>query len=101
MKNPNQLVRRIEAVRHQLERIQPPPKTAAELAEEEQLWERAWDLYYDGGVPRPDDDPRLFSYLDTITKYGPVFEDMTDRGVIPVPTNDDEESPPSRELASP
>jgi hypothetical protein len=100
MKNPNQLVRRLEAVRHQLERIPPPPKTAAEVAEEEQLWVRAWDLHYDGGVPRPDDDPRLFSFLDTITKYGPVYEDMINRGVILVPTDDDE-SPPSRELASP
>jgi hypothetical protein len=100
MKNPNQLVRRIQAVRHQLERIPPPPKTAAEEAEEEQLWERAWDLYEHEGVPRPDDDSRLLSYLDTITKYGPVFEDMINRGVILAPTDDDE-SPPSRELASP
>ncbi len=101
MKNPNQLVRRIEAVRHQLERIPPPPKTAAEEAEEEQLWVRAWDLYKHGGVPRPDDDPRLLGYLDTVTRYGPIFDDMTNRGVILVPADDDEESPSSRELASP
>jgi hypothetical protein len=101
MKNPNQLVRRIEAVRLQLERIPPPPKTTDEEAEEEQLWDRAWDLYEQGGVPRPGDDPRLFSYLDTITKYGPVFEDMINRGIVIVPTDDDVESPPSRELATP
>ena len=101
MKDSNRIVRRIEDVRLQLQRIPPPPKTAAEEAEEKQLWVRAWDLYDLGGVPRSDDDPRLFSFLDTITKYGPVYEDMINRGVVVVPTEDDGESPPSRELADP
>jgi hypothetical protein len=95
MKDPNRIARRLEALRLQLERIPPPPKTAAEEAEEERLRKRAWDLYDDGVVPRSNDDPRLFSYVNTITKYAPVLEDMIDRGVVLVPTDDDGESPPS------
>ena len=90
MKDPNRIVRRIEAVRHQLERIPPPPNTAAEEAEEEQLWDRAWDLYEHGEAPRFDYDPRLFSYLGTITRYGLVLEDVINNGIIIVPGDDDD-----------
>ena len=101
MKDPNRLVRRIEAVRLQLERIPPPPKTAAEVADEEQLWERAWDLYEQGVAPRSDDNPRLFSYIDTITKYGPVFKDALDKGIVVVPDEDEGGSPPSGKSGGP
>jgi|SRR5215218_970650 len=81
--------RRVEGLRHQLERLPPPTKSAAELAEEEQLWERACKLYEQGEDPQSDDDPRLFGYLDTITKYAPVLIEAINEGIIVVPSDDD------------
>jgi hypothetical protein len=98
MKDPNRTARRIEAVRRQLERLPPPPKTTLEVAEEEQLWERACYLYEHGEEPRSDSDPRLLSYFGIIRKYAPALECAINEGLI-TPRDDGSGSTISGELA--